>query len=247
MAIINLQQVNSGSDIGHGSEDGVIHLDSLFSRSSTSSGSGRSVSEAHDFAKLSRNLQKRADILSGIASDASVASSHDASISEDSENIRSVDEDSNDRRNSLVRRRSSRARFENKVLGRLYSRRAFTSGLVFSRGHFLGDVSKMVAGLLSSEGTDLENHKDDSSFPKYGFGDHTEGGSTITGGSGIMENLTDMVISEQGGDKQIVHTSTLTAGKEGCVVLVFPKANLIPFLDEYPGLLLSLLGTQVVV
>jgi hypothetical protein len=39
----------------------------------------------------------------------------------------------------------------------------------------------------------------------------------------------------------------LTAGKDGCVVLVFPKASLIPFLDEFPGLLLSLLGTQVVV
>jgi len=238
---------SSGTENKSANDDNTIHLDSLFSRSGTVSAPGRSVSEAHDFAKLSRNLQKRADILSGVASDVSVASSQDASISEDSENLRSVDEDSNDRRNSLVRRRSSRARFENKVLGRLYSRRAFTSGLVFSRGHFLGDVSKMVAGLLSSEGIDIEHPKDDSSFPKYGFGDHTEGNSTMTGGSGIMENLTDMVISEQGGDKQIVHTSTLTAGKEGCVVLVFPKANLIPFLDEYPGLLLSLLGTQVVV
>jgi CRP-like cAMP-binding protein len=56
-----------------------------------------------------------------------------------------------------------------------------------------------------------------------------------------------MVIHEQEGDSHIVHTSTLTAGKDGCVVLVFPKQSLIPFLDEYPGLLLSLLGTQVVV
>ena len=54
-----------------------------------------------------------------------------------------------------------------------------------------------------------------------------------------------MVIQEN--ESVIVHTSTLTAGKDGCVVLVFPKATLIAFLDEYPGLLLSLLGTQVVV
>jgi hypothetical protein len=55
------------------------------------------------------------------------------------------------------------------------------------------------------------------------------------------------VIYEQGAEEQLVHSSTLAAGKEGCVVLVFSKSSLIPFLDEYPGLLLSLLGTQVVV
>ena len=144
-------------------------------------------------------------------------------------------------RASLLRRRSSKARFANKVLGRLYSRRAFTGGLVFSRGHFLGDVSKMVAGLLSPEFDEPDVHSDDP-FPGYGFGDKTEGGQDF-----LHENLTDMVIHEQEGENRSVHSSTLTAGKEGCVVLVFPKASLIPFLDEYPGLLLSLLGTQVVI
>lgn len=206
------------------------------------------MTEAHDFAKLSRNLQKRADLLRGEpeTSDVSVASSADASGSEDSDHLQvdygdDLSAGSGNRRASLVRRRSSKARFANKVLGRLYSRRAFTGGLIFSRGHFLGDVSKMVAGLLSSEFAEPDAHSDDP-FPVYGFGDKTEGGQDF-----LNENLTDMVIHEQEEDNQSVHSSTLTAGKEGCVVLVFPKASLIPFLDEYPGLLLSLLGTQVVI
>jgi hypothetical protein len=208
------------------------------------------VTEAHDFAKLSRNLQKRADLLSNSQpenSDASVSSSADASGSEDSDHFQmdygdDLSAGSGNKRASLLRRRSSaKARFANKVLGRLYSRRAFTGGLIFSRGHFLGDVSKMVAGLLSSEFAEPDAHSDDP-FPVYGFGDKSEGDHDF-----LNENLTDMVIHEQEEDSQIVHSSTLTAGKEGCVVLVFPKASLIPFLDEYPGLLLSLLGTQVVV
>ena len=230
-----------------------IQLDSLFSRSGSIDGNSRGAG-AEDFVKLSRNLQKRADLLSGGAttSDISVTSSQDASGSEDSDHLQlDYGEEggvSRDRRASLFRRRSSRARFANKVLGRLYSRRAFTGGLVFSRGHFLGDVSKMVAGLLSSDFAEHDGVQGDDSFPTYGFGDKAEGSNDpMSAESGIMENLTDMVIHEQEGENHVVHTSTLTAGKEGCVVLVFPKASLIPFLDEYPGLLLSLLGTQVVV
>lgn len=136
------------------------------------------------------------------------------------------------------RRRSSRARFANKVLGRLYSRRAYTAGMAFGAGHFLGDVSKMVAGLVTSDvESQVVSDGDDGSFPKYGFGD--EGSDRLA--------AKDVVIYEHGAEGHLVHTSTLAAGKEGCVVLVFPKASLIPFLDEYPGLLLSLLGTQVVV
>jgi hypothetical protein len=220
-----------------------VQLESLFSRSVDRQAT--SMTEAHDFAKLSKNLQKRAEMLSGGAapSDASVASSQDDSAS-DSEPFHDDGESgggSRDRRRSVMRRRSSRARFANKVLGRLYSRRAFTGGLVFSRGHFLGDVSKMVAGLLSSDYNDGDNPHDQS-FPAYGFGDQTEGTKKP-----VSSELTDMVIHEQDTDNQIVHSSTLTAGKDGCVVLVFSKDALLPFLDEYPGLLLSLLGTQVVV
>jgi hypothetical protein len=202
------------------------------------------MTEAHDFAKLSKNLQKRAEILSGDpTSDVSVASSQDGdSFSQDSDHFvdDSASAGSRERRSSLLKRRSSRARFANKVLGRLYSRRAFTGGLVFSRGHFLGDVSKMVAGLLSTDYEQTDENLENS--PAYGFGDKIEGAKET-----IAENLTDMVIHEQEGDSHIVHTSTLTAGQDGCVVLVFPKSTLSPFLDEYPGFLLSLLGTQVVV
>jgi hypothetical protein len=221
----------------------MVQLESLFSRSGD--GQAKSVHEAYDFAKLSKNLQKRAELLNNgdPHSDVSVGSSQD-SASGDSDHFgedfgHPVALAGGNRRASFTRRRSSRARFANKVLGRLYSRRAFTGGLVFSRGHFLGDVSKMVAGLLSS---DYDHSDQDSSSPVYGFGDKIEGAKAP-----VSDNLTDMVIHEQEGDSHIMHSSTLTAGNDGCVVLVFPRESLIPFLDEYPGLLLSLLGTQVVV
>lgn len=134
--------------------------------------------------------------------------------------------------------RRPKDRFANKVLGRLYNRRAFASGLVFSRGHFLGDIEKMVEGLLSSahsnEGNSARDNYDELEF--IGFGDTDDALSMDT-----------MTIHELEGGQHTAHTSTLAAGKDGCVVLILPKASLIPFLDNYPGLLLSLLGTQVVV
>jgi hypothetical protein len=96
----------------------------------------------------------------------------------------------------------------------------------------------MVAGLLAS---DLGTEANDDG-PHYGFGDQIEG--TEDNGK---ETITEQTIHEDEDNVHIVHTSTLTAGPDGCVVLVFPKSSLIPFLDQYPGLLLSLLGTQVVV
>jgi CRP-like cAMP-binding protein len=131
----------------------------------------------------------------------------------------------------------SKDRFANRVLGRLYNRRTFASGLVFSRGHFLGDIEKMVEGLLSlsqSEG-DSEDRDD------------------LGGNEGVFDNADDalsletMTIHELDSTQNTAHSSTLAAGKDGCVVLVLPKARLTLFLDQHPGLLLSLLGTQVVV
>merc|ERR1711933_560615 len=97
--------------------------------------------------------------------------------SSDGQNSMEFEED-RDRRRSLTRRRSSRARFVNKALVRLYDRRAFTGGLMFSRGHFLGDVSKMFAGLLSNAGdssvtADIAGQGDES-LPSYGFGEKKE-------------------------------------------------------------------------
>jgi hypothetical protein len=201
--------------------------------------------DTHDYATLSRGLQKRADYLQQEGSGESDISIGDEDMDDDTEIESQLDYTFTDeadpgdrsRRTSVIRRRSSRARFANKVLGRLYNRRAFTGGLVFSRGHFLGDVSKMVAGLVAT--TELD---DDESSPTYGLGDRDE-----LAGSARYENVTDLIIHEKESDHHVMHSSTLTAGKDGCVVLVFPKMSLIPFLDEFPGLLLSLLGTQVVI
>merc|ERR1712013_75920 len=105
-----------------------------------------------------------------------------------------------------------------------------------SRGHFLGDIEKMVEGLLAParEKDVIRDH--DELDPQFGFVDHDEALSLDT-----------MTIHELEGGQHTAHSSTLAAGKDGCVVLILPKLSLIPFLDAHPGLLLSLLGTQVVV
>ena len=243
---------SSASSVDSRKYDHVLQFDSIFSQGR----GGDSVSShagGDDFGKLSRDLQKQAEnmVRGGGASSNSIDSSVDTSEqfeAESGEDAYGYNEDGEQRgrRTHLVRRRSSKARFANKVLGRLYSRRAFTHGLIFSRGHFLGDVSKMVAGVLSS---DVSSELGDDSSPSYGFGEMSESGEHGRRGSQTKEislSVAEMVIHESG-NHNIMHSSTLTAGKDGCVVLVFPKASFGPFLDEYPGLLLSLLGTQVVV
>ena len=202
------------------------------------------MSDADDFDKLSKTLIQRAESL-GKDENISVCDSHDSfSQSSDGQNSMEFEEDW-DRRRSLTRRRSSRARFVNKALVRLYDRRAFTGGLVFSRGHFLGDVSKMVAGLLSKSGDSSDivdaTGQGEESLPSYGFGEKKESKSKQN------DDLSNMVIHEKDEESRILHTSTLTAEQEGCVVLVFPRESLTEFLNAHPGLLLSLLGTQVIV
>ena len=238
MSSAESNEVNKqGSNTPSPSKPGHIQFDTLFQKPGSTSHDPAASSELHDYAKLSRGLQKRADYLSTEGSVASGLSGDDSDL-DSMEFDNESQHDDPQRRSSVGRRRSSRARFANKVLGRLYSRRAFTGGLVFSRGHFLGDVSKMVAGLLSSDASEA----DDDFGHSYGFGDKSESHS-----DNVLETITELIINEQDADHQVVHNSTLTAGKDGCVVLVFTKSALIPFLDEFPGLLLSLLGTQVVV
>lgn len=213
-----------------------------------------SLADNHEYAKLSSRLEKRADQLLGLGNsklpksdESSTDASHDGcstvdySIQSDDlygdtdHSIESVVEGRRTRRDSLHRRRE---RFANKQLERLYNGRAFTAGLVFSRGHFLGDISKMVAGLLSPTYDDNENRPNgDDDSAHYGFGEKPEGDR--------QGPVREMIIHEQESDQLIAHSSTLAAGKDGCVVLVFSKLSLIPLLNEYPGLLLSLLGTQV--
>jgi len=114
------------------------------------------------------------------------------------------------------RMRNARDRFANKVLARLYSRRAYTAGLVFSRGHLLSDTSRMVSGSLAHI-----HH----SARQENLGNNSQ---TLTG-------------------DHHCHTSNMVPGPDGCVVMVFPRSSLVQFLDGNPGVLLSLLGTQVVV
>ena len=113
------------------------------------------------------------------------------------------------------RMRNARDRFANKVLARLYARQAFTSGLQFSRGHFLCDTTRMVSGTLANTQMQSTPCNLDSSFH--------------------YTNASDF------------HTSTIIAGPDGCAAMVFSKEALISFFDAHPGVLLSLLGTQVVV
>jgi len=206
-----------------------VQLETLFNRSRN--GIVKSMTEASDFADLSNNLQRRAELVtSGEFTTAEITSYE----WEQSASSLSVEGETGNRRHSLARKESRRAMFDNKVLGRIHSRGAYTGGLVFSRGHFLGDISRMFQGHVN---TDLNSSQsaicDSSQSTNFGFS---------------RASMNDKVIQ----DDDIIedhknHTSTLIVGKDGCVVLVFEKASLIPFLDEYPGLLLSLLGTQVVV
>jgi hypothetical protein len=108
------------------------------------------------------------------------------------------------------------SRFANKVLARLYSRKAYTEELAFSRGHFLSDTVRMVSGDLATINKAPGRDSMRSSI-----------GSTAS--------------------DHHCHTSNLMAGPRGCVVMVFPKSQLVPFLDGNPGVLLCLLGSQVVV
>jgi hypothetical protein len=49
---------------------------------------------------------------------------------------------------------AQRDRFANKVLARLYATRKFTAGMVFSRGCFIGDTTRMVHGDLVADAND---------------------------------------------------------------------------------------------
>ena len=207
--------------------------------------SNMELSEVADFEKLSRGLQKRAEFLAKEGSSLTMELSSDEANTDVAQQSEShldhtftddFDPGTRSRRVSVVRRRSSRARHANKVLGRLYSRQASAGGLVFSRGHFLGDMSKMVSGLLASDMT-VDAVRDDDD---YEFGEKSLSELSATQLEALHVSLTE--------DKShLKHSSTLIAGKDGCIALVFAKSSLIGFLDEYPGFLLSLLGTQAIV
>uniref|UniRef100_A0A7S4JWM8 Metallo-beta-lactamase domain-containing protein n=1 Tax=Odontella aurita TaxID=265563 RepID=A0A7S4JWM8_9STRA len=136
-----------------------------------------------------------------------------------------------------------RDRFADKLLARLHGRQAISSGVSFSRGHFLGDISKMVTGLLADKHGPEEGNQQNIDD----FHDAVEDHGDDKGAHFDISNHEQMIANSiEGATPE--HESTLLAGKNGgCVVMYFPKSSLVPFLDKYPGFLLSLLGTQVVV
>lgn len=142
------------------------------------------------------------------------------------------------------RMRDSRDRFANKVLTRLYSRRSYTMGILFSRGHFLSDTSRMVSGSLSLTKGKNDASKDDSSL-------RSTTSSVKRNSLKLLDNtsfLSLLAEHEKSSEKcDHFHCSNLVAGTDGCDMFVFPKTSLISFLDAYPGVLLCLLGTQAIV
>lgn len=200
------------------------------------------MDESFDDVKiLDQNLRKRAN---GITNSITLPSSIRSSGSADyiSNAMRNLDHsyDSNDSGGDSAHdidasevgslEMSTEYNFANKVLGRLYNRQEFNIGLVFSRGHFLGDISKMVAGLLSKEDDDGSNRPG-------------SGGTQYT----LRDNSATSLGTKADDHREAVHSTSIAAGEDGCEAYLFPKECFIPFLDLYPGLLLSLLGTHAVV
>eukprot|EP00978_Attheya_sp_CCMP212_P003499 scaffold7218_cov52-Attheya_sp.AAC.5 len=217
-----------------------------------------SAPDSHDFARLSDGLQKRAESMkttrtfsykdapcTGEDDDNYLKGENSDDMGLDEAKHETLSLDPSVQPYSVQKRRASRDRHTNKVLGRLFARRSYSSGLVFSRGHFFGDVSKMVEGLqlsgMCSEDDSGILQSPDDGGTSYGFGEKPESMANRN------TSIGQLVIQEKEGDNGVAHNSTLAAGSDGCIVLYFPKESLIPFLDDYPGFLLSLLGTQVVV
>jgi hypothetical protein len=97
------------------------------------------------------------------------------------------------------------------------SRRIVNGMEVLSRGHFLANVAEMIV-------KDVR--------PDSGWGGGTRETPDGEGGSCAGTGR---------------HSSTLRAGGNGAVVVRFGKGEFINFLDKHPGVLLSLLGTEIVV
>jgi hypothetical protein len=128
-------------------------------------------------------------------------------------------------------------RFANRVLARLYFRRKYTSGLLFGRGSFLCDVSRMVSGQLVLETGDPASLTTELHL-------HSYVPSNFVALRGVRFALFFGFLKAF---VKHVSRSNMVAGSWGCVAMVFPKSALVSFLDEFPGTLLCLLGTQAVI
>jgi CRP-like cAMP-binding protein len=102
---------------------------------------------------------------------------------------------------------------------RKYKSRIVNGMEVLSRGHFLANVAEMIV-------TDVQ--RPDCVYDENFQTDNEGGRGTSCAGTGR-------------------HSSTLRAGGGGATVVRFGKLEFINFLDKHPGVLLSLLGTEIVV
>ncbi len=245
------QQMTGDDDVGNISTPSDIESGSRGSNSLSNS-----MVLSDEYARLSRGLQKWAKRSEDQVGEmdrkrrdsASSNASPDVSLHDLCDAVTVNDDDTVKKKEALVKAEvslnekiptkdqieSTKDRFANKVLCRLSNKRSIASGLIFSRGHFLGDIEKMVEGLLSSADESGINAEDDHGLSRFSELDDAL-------------SLDTMTIHDLNLGHHTVHSSTLAAGKDGCVAMVLQKASLLPFLDAHPGLLLSLLGTQVVV
>lgn len=235
-----------------GSDNNDLPLDSEIGGGESNSLSDCPIVVTDEYARLSRDLQKWAEhhqdqvvgprnlrdsLSSSESPDVTLHDLCDADYGKMKHNEACFkgEESSKAKISSENQLKSTKDRFANKVLCRLSNKRSIASGLIFSRGHFLGDIAKMVEGLLSSSNEGELGEDSENGLTQFSFGDTEE------------LSLDTMTLHELDRNHHTVHNSTLAAGKDGCVVMVLQKASLLPFLDAHPGLLLSLLGTQVVV
>ena len=119
----------------------------------------------------------------------------------------------------IARRKSTKQRLTNKIFSRLYIREELFDDFLFSRGNFLGDVSRIVGDLANA--------------------------ASLIRSTRRLDNMNSSVHGKKQADER--YRSTLVAGPDGCVAVSISKANLRKYLDNNPGLLLCLLGTEVVV
>jgi len=109
----------------------------------------------------------------------------------------------------------------NQMLEQLFIKKCDTQGLILSRGHFLGDISKMM-------GSRIHENVEGTRSSSFASSERTSSGQL---------SLHD----------DISHSSSVSAGRDGCVVVVFPSTTLVPYLDKNPCVLFSLHATQVLI
>ena len=119
----------------------------------------------------------------------------------------------------VARRKSTKQRLTNKIFSRLYITEERYNDFLFTRGNFIGDVSRIVGDLAYA--------------------------ASLARSTRRLDNTNNDLLGKKQIDER--YQSSLIAGENGCVAVSISKANLKKYLDNNPGLLLCLVGTEVVV